>query len=85
MRGLTDYQWIILWEIEDHPASVWRRDERWFLRHRDITLQIKALLQRDLIILTAQYEIDLVQVTDGGIRALAQRDYKDVLNRWNAR
>lgn len=91
MRSLTDYQWIILWEIEDRPAAVWRRDEEWFLagphqyRDRKVTLQIKALLQRDLVSLTSDREDDLLRVGEAGKKALSQRDYKDVLNRWNAR
>lgn len=85
MRSLTDYQWIILWEIEDRPAAVWRRDEHWFLRERKITLQIKALLQRNLIRLTGDCDDDLVSITKEGKTALSQRDYKDVLNRWNGR
>lgn len=87
--SLTDYQWIILWEIDDTPGRVFCRDSDWFLvgTHRDhkITLQIKKLLQNDLVALNPSRDGDLLQITGLGKEALAQRDYMAVLNRWNGR
>lgn len=89
MRGLTDYQWIILWEINDTPGRVWTRDSEWFMvgTHRDhkITLQVRKLLQRDLVSLNPSRDGDLLQVTGLGREALAQRDYTKVIDRWNSR
>lgn len=32
-RALTDYQWIILWEIADHPSAVWCRSVDWWQKN----------------------------------------------------
>lgn len=34
-RALTDYQWIILWEIADHPSAVWCRSVDLWIKSRE--------------------------------------------------
>lgn len=88
-RYLTDYQWITLWEIDDHPAGVWRRGDLWFkrmgTRDIEITLQVKVLLQRGLIVLAPESSANVAEVTEAGRRALEARDYMLVIDRWNSR
>lgn len=89
MRGLTDYQWIILWEINDTPGRVLVRQDDWFMvgTHRDhkITLQVKILLQRDLVMLNPNRDGDPLLITYTGQDALSKRDYMTVIDRWNSR
>lgn len=84
MRTLTDYQWIILWEIDDTPNRVWTRTDRWFLgEYGDITLQVHLLLRRELIALAPAGDPNVVNVTEAGRQALEKRDYLQVLERLN--
>lgn len=85
MRVLTDCQFVILWEIDDTPERVWRRDEKWFLADLDVTTTVKALLIKDMIELTAGHNPSLLAITPKGQEALARRDYFQVIDRFNSK
>lgn len=88
---LSDHQWLVLWELDDHPGAVWRRDDKWFItgsvRDHNITMQIKALMVRGLVELTpgTRDTDDPLRVTQAGRVALSARDHMDVLRRHNGR
>lgn len=90
-RALTDYQWIILWELQDHGSCVFWRDGNWFLVSGRLNVrvsdQVRALLQRRLITMTVGNvgTDNPLQVTEAGRAALEARDYLAVLDRWNSR
>lgn len=88
-RALTDYQWIILWEIAEGPDRVWMRDGDWFISLGGVQLkisdQVRVLYDRDLIELTPPAHTDLIYVTADGHAALAARDYMAVIDRYNGR
>ena len=90
-RPLTDYQWIILWELQDHGGSVFWRDGNWFMvsgpQNVRVSDQVRALLQRKLIILTPGNvgTDNPLRITQAGQDALEARDYMAVLDRWNSR
>lgn len=87
MARLSDYQWLILWELNDHPASFWRRGDEWFWTaagvNLKVTFQVRKLLERGLIAVSGTGYPDPLHVTWPGKQALLQRDYLDVVNRVN--
>lgn len=89
MRDLTDLQWIILWEIDDAPERVWRRDDGnqndWFIGEANVTQQVTRLLVRGLIEYTVQPNLSLLAITPDGQKALERRDYFQVIDRFNSR
>jgi len=88
MSRLTDYQWLILWELADSPGRFWRREDDWMITgtHRDhkVTLQIEKLMGMGLIAESPDAE-NLLYVKAEGLRHLQLRDYMDVLNRQNSK
>lgn len=84
---LTDFQWLVLWELDDHPASFFRRNIDWFwitgASQLKVSQQIMKLAQRDLIVFAGPADPNPLNVTGAGKLALLQRDYMDVLNRVN--
>lgn len=89
MARLPDYQWLILWELDDHPASFWRRGDQWIWtsggKDLKVTLQIRKLLQLGLLVPAGPADTDVLNVTPEGKRALTLRDYTEVADRWNSR